>query len=37
MVETAAHGCSAEGGDRQSWPLVTEFLDYLRKAGIASG
>ena len=37
MVDKAAQGCSAEGGNRQSWPLVMEFLDYLRKAGIAPG
>lgn len=38
MVEQVQLGGSAEdGGNRQSWPLVTEFLDYLRKAGTAEG
>jgi hypothetical protein len=36
MVERTLHGHSAEDG-RQCWPLVREFLDYLRKAGTAPG
>ena len=38
MVEQEQNARSSEdGGNARSWPLVTEFLDYLRKAGIAEG
>lgn len=39
MTEQSSSGFleNGSGGSGSSWPLVTEFLDYLRKAGMAPG